>query len=101
MSEEKTGNMFIDGEDYFDGYKQKKTAPDNEALDYQALTYRLFATEEGMKWLESTRDLVSGKTIKLDSPGANLKLAESQGMIKQIIGIYKLLNTHQQYINSI
>jgi hypothetical protein len=99
VKEEKTGNEFIDGEDYFSGYTQKQAEPDSEILDYQALTYRLFGTNEGMKWLETTKDVMSAKMIEFSSGESHLALAEAQGMRRAILDIYKLLATHQSYIN--
>jgi len=97
--EEKTGNEFIDGEDYHSGYAQKQAEPDNEVLEYQALTYRLFATDDGVRWLSTTKDLESAKMVDFRGGESQLKLAEAQGMRKAILEIYKLLSTHQSYIN--
>lgn len=95
-----TGNEFIDGENYFDSYVQGASEPDNQVLEYQALTYRLFATDEGMKWLETTKDVMSAKMIEFNGSESHLRLAEAQGMRKTILDIYNLLATHQLYINS-
>jgi hypothetical protein len=99
VSESKTGNPYIDGEDYFDQYAKGGSEPENTVLEYQTLTYKIFANEDGLKWLQTTKDVLSANIIEFEGKDSALRLAEAQGMRKQILEVFKLLATHQSYIN--
>ena len=98
---EPTHNIYSDEEDYFAAYNKGGETPHNEVLEYQGLTFRMFTTDEGKKWLKMTKETLSNTLVSLNVSNPGYVMAEAQGMLKQILQIEKHISTHQEYVNSI
>jgi hypothetical protein len=86
-------------DDYFQEYNESfKQDFDNKHFKYQALTFKLFTSDDGKKWLKETKEQLNNMFADATAPNYALHMASLEGARKQLYNIELVVTAHKNHL---